>query len=116
MGEFGNSFRFSAFGGIKMLTNIALSAAAKGDIPNWFAVTMGIGTVFIGLIAIIIICLITGAICSGPKNNKRGSNISTVNNDKAVNDTEMVAAVCAVCAEEMGKDVNSLRVVSFRRL
>ncbi|MBR6902543.1 MAG: OadG family protein [Clostridia bacterium] len=98
-----------------MLTNIALSAA-KGDIPNWFAVTMGIGTVFVGLIAIIIICLITGAICSGPKNNKKTVNKSTVNGDKSVKDTELVAAVCAVCAEEMGKDVNSLRVVSFKKI
>lgn len=96
-----------------MLTNIALSAAAKGNIPNWFAVTMGIGTVFIGLIAIIIICLITGAICGA---SKKGTNKSTVNSDKSVKDNQMIAAVCAACAENMGKDVSNLRVVSFKKV
>lgn len=99
-----------------MLTNIALSATAKGDIPNWFAVTMGIGTVFVGLIAIIIICLITGAICSGSRSNRKSANKSTVNIGKGIENKEIIAAVCAACAEEIGKDVNSLRVVSFRRL
>ena len=98
-----------------MLTNVALSAMARGDIPNWFAVTMGIGTVFVGLIAIIIICLITGAICSGSKRGKKGAK-SAVGGNKAVEDKEMLATVCAVCAEEMGKDVNALRVVSFKKL
>ena len=32
------------------------------------------------------------------------------------NRQEIIAAVTAVCAEEMGKDVSALRVISFKKL
>ena len=92
-----------------------LSSSVTGDIPNWFAVTMGIGTVFVGLIAIIIICIITGALCGASKKNKSAAGESSATGKKT-DDKELIAAVCAVCAEDMGTDVNGLRVVSFKKL
>jgi len=32
------------------------------------------------------------------------------------NRQEIIAAVCAVCAEDMGVDVNAIRVKSFKKL
>jgi uncharacterized membrane protein YvbJ len=32
------------------------------------------------------------------------------------NRQEIIAAVTAVCAEEMGKDISALRVISFKKL
>ncbi len=100
--------------------NIALFSAAANatgaQIPNWFAVLMGIGTVFVGLISIIIICLITGVICGASKKQKETPVGSMAQKDGRVTNREMIAAVCAVCAEEMGTDVNHLKVVSFKKI
>lgn len=93
-----------------------LLSAATGDIPDWFAVTMGIGTVFVGLISIILICVITGAICGGTKKKKRAGTPAPGKGTGKNADPQIVAAVCAACAEEMGADVNSLKVVSFKKL
>ena len=95
-----------------------ISASAAGEIPNWFAVVMGIGTVFAGLIAIIIICLITGALAGTSKNNKKKPAIS-INTDKNEDPRvrqQLIAAVSAACAEDMGTDVSRIRVVSFRKI
>lgn len=101
-----------------MVNNILLSAVSAGGIPNWFAVIMGIGTVFVGLLSIIIICVITGAVCGGNKKiSQSGSPAPKVDNSyKAPNRQEIIAAVCAAAAEDMGTDINALRVVSFKKL
>ena len=95
----------------------ALSASAAGNIPNWFVVVMGIGTVFAGLVSIIIICLITGLAAGGSKKNKKPSVNNTVKGgeDPRVRQ-EIIAAVSAACAEDMGTDVSRIRVVSFRKI
>ncbi len=92
-----------------------LSATASAQIPNWFAVVMGIGTVFVGLISIIIICVITGALCGAAKKQKNNPVKSKPDDEKVIN-REMVAAVCAVCAEDMGTDVSHLKVISFKKV
>ena len=103
-----------------MLTFLSLSASATSDIPDWFAVVMGIGTVFVGLLSIIIICVITGAICGVSKRRTAKSSgraeapAKTAENIK--NRSEVLAAVCAACAEDMGTDVNALKVISFKKL
>ena len=95
---------------------VALAASAAGEIPNWFAVTMGIGTVFVGLISIIIICLITGAVC-GNKNEPAKKVLSTpASVGKKEDNREIIAAVCAAAAEEMGADVSALKVISFKKI
>ena len=93
----------------------ASTGAAAGQLNEWFVVAMGVCTVFAGLIAIIIICLITGAIVGGKKNKKSAIKINNQGEDPRVRQ-EIIAAVCAACAEDMGKDVKTLRVVSFRKL
>lgn len=91
------------------------------EIPNWFVVCMGIGTVFVGLICIVIICDIMS----------RLSNLGTVKKEKneepiasqitapqpiIENRQEILAAVCAVAAEELGTDISAIRVLSFKKL
>ena len=90
-------------------------SATSGEIPNWFAVIMGIGTVFVGLLSIIIICLITGALC-GTASSKKNISKPAVKTDDIKDRQKILAAVCAVCAEDMGTDVNSLRVLSFKKV
>ncbi|MBR4910136.1 MAG: OadG family protein [Clostridia bacterium] len=100
-----------------MTYNIALAAeSAAKDIDPGTVVLMGIGTVFIGLISIIIICLITGALCGTARKPKRKmAPPESPEEDPRVRQ-EIIAAVCAACAEDMGADVNRLRVVSFKKV
>lgn len=101
---------------IDFLTAAAVDTARQ--IPDWFVVVMGVGTVFVGLISIIIICLITGAIFGGSKKAqiKEKKDTPVKANGAKVEDLKIVAAVCAAAAEDMGTDVNALRVVSFKKL
>ena len=97
----------------------AATAIAKtgSEIPNWFAVVMGIGTVFVGLLSIIIICVITGAICGNKrKSGKKAANANTGTSVDPRKRQELIAAVCAACAEDMGATVEALKVVSFRKI
>ncbi len=92
-----------------MVDVIAESAASSG-IPNWFAVVMGVGTVFIGLIAIIIICKIVGWLCSAKKEEPQKPQ------QEIENKREIIAAITAAIAESSGKDINTLKVISFKKL
>ncbi len=90
---------------------------------EWFVVAMGIATVFIGLICIVILCKIVSAICSIGA-NKAEQKIETaapaaapaVACEEIPNRAEIIAAVTAVAAEEMGADVSAIRVLSFKKL
>ena len=100
-----------------MMSYLASAGTAAAEkLPNWFVVTMGIGTVFVGLIAIILICLITGAIAGTSKKSKKTQKPAATGSaeDPRVRQ-EMLAAVCAACAEDMGTSPERLRVVSFRK-
>lgn len=95
----------------------ASAASAAGGIPNWFAVVMGIGTVFVGLIAIVVICLITGVLTGTAKKSKKTPPAAAPESDEdpRVRQT-IIAAVSAACAEEMGTNPEKLRVVSFKKV
>ncbi len=91
------------------------------EIPNWMVIVMGIGTVFVGLICIIILCKIMGlffARSAKPQEKTAAPVASAPAAQSAVieNRQEIIAAVTAACAEEMGKDVSALRVISFKKL
>lgn len=93
------------------------------EVSNTLVVSMGVGTVFVGLISLIILCTIMGYICK-MFNNKPASAVSTpVTNSPAVSDNtpimnkqEILAAACAVIAEEIGTEANNIKVVSFKRV
>ena len=40
-----------------------LEAMSVMDVPNWFVCVMGMGVTFVGLICLIFITQITGAVC-----------------------------------------------------
>ncbi len=88
---------------------------------NTFIVIMGISTVFIGLIAIIVICMIMGALCkSFVKEDKKTEPVKTQAKTTAPaeieNKQEIIAACCAAIAEELDTDVSGIKVVSFKRV
>ena len=85
-------------------------------IPNWLVVVMGFGTVFVGLICIIIICKIMSLFFINKKAKAPEVKAAPVKPQVIENRQEIIAAVTAVVAEEMGKDINALRVISFKKL
>ena len=90
------------------------------QIPNYFVVAMGIGTVFVGLICIIIICKIVGAVCMKlEKGNSPSVKIENINSSPSAdinNRQEIIAAVSAAVAEELGKDVSAIKILSFKKI
>ena len=102
-------------------TKLLSTVATGGDIiPNWMVVVMGMGTVFVGLICIIILCKIMGLFFAGTsKTEEKATQVKSAPVAKSAeiqNRQEIIAAVTAAAAEEMGKDVSALRVISFKKL
>lgn len=96
---------------------IAAAVNNASDIPAWFVVCMGIGTVFVGLVFIILICQFVSLFFK----NGKSENSATLpkKTESAMSDEErgkVIAAVCAAAAEDMGTDISALRVVSFKKL
>lgn len=89
-------------------------------IANWMVVVMGIGTVFVGLICIVVLCKIMGLFfLNSDKNEKNTAKVTAVPAAQSAvieNRQEIIAAVTAAAAEEMGKDVSAIRVISFKKL
>lgn len=89
---------------------------------DWFVVGMGIGIVFIGLICIVILSKILSAVCmlsekkeAIPKQNIVPAAVTAVD-QKIENREEIIAAVSAVVAEELGTDISALRILSFKKI
>ncbi len=88
---------------------------------NLFVCLLGIGTVFIGLISLILLCKIIGLLT--PKSNK-GAVTTTATpaapaptvNQTIENRQEIVAAVSAAIAEELGTDISAIRILSFKKI
>ena len=101
-----------------MYCNAAASLVSAAEKPIGMVVLLGVGMVFVGLIAIILICKIMGLIfASGAKRKKAAPAITRENAVKPVeNREEIIAAVSAAVAEELGKDVSALKILSFKRI
>ena len=90
---------------------------------NLFVVCLGVGTVFVGLICIILLCKIISLLC-GIADNKatepsavapaavQAPSIGT----PIVNRQEIIAAVSAAVSEELGTDISAIRILSFKKI
>ncbi len=89
---------------------------------NLFVCLLGVGTVFIGLICLILLCKIVGLLNYGKNNPAKqpmssNSGIQTVQLNQSIeNRQEIIAAVSAVIAEELGTDISALRILSFKKI
>ena len=90
------------------------------EYSNLFVCLMGICTVFIGLICIIVLVSLMSYICTKTDRamDKRAAAPAVAAPAVAVPAVtpEMVAAVSAVIAEEMGASVDAIRIVSMKKL
>ncbi len=110
-----------------MYNPILLSASAL-NIKDAYTIALGIGTVFVGLICLIVLCKILSVcvkLLSKTSDNQVPSAPATKSNSNAVsaptpavipNRREFVAAIAAAIAEEEGTDISAIRILSIEKL
>ncbi len=88
---------------------------------NVFVVLMGMGTVFFGLICIIILSTIMSKILGGKSTATTPAPAETaaapaVQNAPIQNRQAMIAAISAAIAEDLGTDVSAIRICSLKHV
>lgn len=90
------------------------------DVSNGIVIALGLGIVFAGLICLVIICSLLGAICKvlvKPEEKSAPSAAPVASGSAPIaNKQELVAAICAAIAEDLGTDASNIRVVSFKKI
>lgn len=96
------------------------------EISIAFVCALGIGTVFIGLICIVLLCKVISLICGETSSTKeegvqqpKAVAQTTVNSTAKtanINRGEVVAAISAAIAEELGTAVTGIRIVSIKKI
>lgn len=91
------------------------------EISNGLAVGIGLGTVFAGLIGLILICYIMSSVVRlFAKNEKSASTTQAapIAQPQAAiaNKGEFAAAIAAAIAEDLGTDVTGIRIKSVKKL
>ena len=95
--------------------------------PIYFVCLMGMGIVFVGLICIILICMAASAIIRAMESGSKTEALSQYAGAAAApaapaseftpeKRREMIAAVSAALAEELGKDVSAIKITSFKKI
>ena len=90
------------------------------ELSNAFVCIMGMGTVFIGLICIVLICMLMSAVlkmfakepAAAPAKAPAAKAVALDPKTKA----EIIAGACACIAEELGEDASNIKVVSFKQI
>ena len=89
---------------------------------TWFTPLMGMGTVFIGLVSLIFITKLMSLIVTKVVLKKTAAPAPAAATPAPAAAPapaitgEMVAAISAACAEEMGTDVSKIRILSIKKL
>ena len=86
------------------------------DYSSAFVCLMGMGTVFFGLICIVALCYLMSAVCRRTERRKAVPAAPAVPAEAAPDRGELVAAVSAALAEELGTDVSGIRILSLKKL
>ena len=95
------------------------------SIPSWFVIVMGVGTVFAGLLCVVLLCKILGAVCSLSEGKTTTQSSAAAPAPAAAtvaptpataNRGEIIAAIGVTIAEEIGVDANAIRIISIKRV
>ncbi len=93
--------------------------AGYPGVTNLTVILMGLGVVFVGLIGLIIVCSITGAICKALIKEQPAVQAapaaSAPAQDNIPNRGEFIAAVSAAIAEASGTDASGIRIVKIEK-
>ena len=87
------------------------------DYSNLFVCLMGIGTVFFGLICIILLVTLMSFVCRKTEQKTTLAPVSApAGVPKAGIGPELIAAVSAAIAEEMGTDISAIRIIYMKQI
>lgn len=88
------------------------------ELSNTFVVVLGVSVVFIGLVCIVILCKIVSAFCMIGQGKKTDNvPVAPVSTPQPIdNRQEIIAAVSACLAEELGTDISAIRILSFKKI
>lgn len=89
------------------------------EYSNLFVVLMGLGTVFAGLLCIILLVTLMSWVCartSAPKTVPQMPAAPAAMPAPGAVTPAMLAAVAAAIAEDMGTDVSAIRIVSMKNV
>lgn len=90
------------------------------EVSNLFVCLMGIGVTFVGLICLIFLSKIMSAVCRMFRKAEPVKAMGDAPVPAAVpaipNRGQLIAAVSAVLAEEMGTEVSTIRILSLRKV
>lgn len=94
---------------------------AEQTVPNGLVVALGVGIVFISLISIVLICKIMSAVLAPKKHETvdvaKAPVAATAKQPEVIeNRQEIIAAISAVIAEELGTDISAIRIHSFKKI
>lgn len=81
-----------------------------------FVCLMGMGTVFFGLICLIVLTTIMGKIVGGRPASAAPAPVAAAPAAQEGNRQEIAAAVSAAIAEELGTSITGIRIVSMKKL
>jgi Na+-transporting methylmalonyl-CoA/oxaloacetate decarboxylase gamma subunit len=85
--------------------------------PDAFVVASGIGVVFLGLVCIVILCKLVGLFCTMGSKKEEAPVVQNVPVTQPIeNRQEIIAAVSAAVAEELGADISAIRILSFKKI
>ena len=81
-----------------------------------FVCLTGMGTVFFGLICLIVLTTLLGRVC-GQKQQSAPAAVSPAPAAVSAGDQqELIAAVSAAIAEELGTDITGIRILSIKKV
>ena len=85
------------------------------EYSNLFVVLMGVGTVFFGLICLIALVWVLGKLFRGVDEPVSPAPLPAPQRESS-NGGEVLAAISAAIAEDLGTDVSAIRIVSVKKL
>ncbi len=87
------------------------------EVSNLFVCVMGMGVTFIGLICLIFLTTLMGAVMRRKQKSEPEKAPAGAPPAEAIpNRGELIAAVSAVLAEELGTEVSAIRILSFQKV
>lgn len=85
------------------------------DYSSAFVCFMGIGTVFFGLVCLIVLTKLMSIVCNQRSAELPAPQVSVAPAPQE-DRTMLVAAISAAIAEELGTDVTGIRILSMKKL
>nr|WP_325304865.1 OadG family protein [uncultured Dysosmobacter sp.] len=85
------------------------------DYSHIFVCVMGMGTVFFGLICLIVLTTVMGRLCQGRKGAVPEAPAPALEAPEP-DRQQLAAAISAALAEELGTDITGIRILSMKKL